>query len=664
MPAAGFLFARLPGGGLALARPLGLLLVAYPAWILASLHLVPYGRATAWLGVALLAATSAMLWLRQRTQPGPGDRRQRLQLWLVGEGLFTLGFLAWALVRSYAPDVWQTEKPMDMAFINAINRSPWFPPHDPWLSGATINYYYFGHYLVAWLIRLTGVDPSVGFNLGVALFYALSLSAVFAVASALYLAARREAAAPATPAVVAGLAAAAFAMVLGNLAGAVQFLLSPTQLASYDWWSPSRVIAYTANEFPFFSFLLGDLHAHVMAAPFALTSLAFALQLALAGPRGLRPLAALAELVLAALLVGSLYATNTLDYPTQVAVLLLSLMLWLTRSSGTQRWMPVGAWAGIWIGASALLFLPFILHFSPTSSGLGLVPQHAAFNQFLHDSLLIYGLAFGALSIVFVHSIRQQGWRGRYLLWNGVLGLVLLVLLAPAHLSGLVLVAALVAYALFVALKRPAPQPYRFLWCLVAGGILLAYIGEIAYVRDAFAGTPYYRFNTVFKFGYQAWFLLAIAAGVTAIWSRGWMKPDARPVWWALVGVLVAAAAVYPLAGTYAREAKFETAPSLDGLRWLAVRAPGDVKAIRWLQSHVGGDPVILEAVGQEFDPLGHARVSTFTWLRTMAYQFYVATFRNTNSRSVTHPGRPVLHDDLGRYGRRGHQSRRASEGR
>ncbi|MGH3066610.1 MAG: DUF2298 domain-containing protein, partial [Gaiellaceae bacterium] len=119
LPAAGFLFARLPGQGLALARPLGLLLLAYPVWLLASVDVLPYRSRSPFLGLALLAVLAGGIWVAAGR---PLPRGTSLRLWLAGEAVFTIAFFAWALLRSFAPDVWNTEKPMDMAFVNAVNR--------------------------------------------------------------------------------------------------------------------------------------------------------------------------------------------------------------------------------------------------------------------------------------------------------------------------------------------------------------------------------------------------------------------------------------------------------------------------------------------------------------------------------------------------------------
>ena len=84
----------------------------------------------------------------------------------------------------------------------------------------------------------------------------------------------------------AGVAAVVVCIVLGNLAGVRAWLDAADPPGDYDWFAPSRVVPGTINEFPWFSFLLGDLHAHVLALPFTLLALAFALQVALVGPRG------------------------------------------------------------------------------------------------------------------------------------------------------------------------------------------------------------------------------------------------------------------------------------------------------------------------------------------------------------------------------------------
>jgi YYY domain-containing protein len=610
LPPAGFLFARLPGQGLALARPLGLLLLGYPVWLLASVDVIPYREWSPFLGLALLAVLAAAIW----TAAGrPLPVHASLRLWLAGETVFTIAFFSWALLRSFAPDVWNTEKPMDMAFVNAVNRSEWFPPHDPWMSGESLNYYYFGHYVVALLIRATGVDPASGFNLGVALFYALTASTLFAVAATLALSRRGTSV---TRASLAGFSAVVFALVLGNLAGAFELLGDPRPLAEYDWWSPSRVIDGTANEFPFFSYLLGDLHAHVMATPFALVSAGFALQLALAGPRPATRGRGLAlpgcELVLAGLVVGSLYAINSLDFPTALALIVGGAVLWLVQANAGGRPWPTLGWLLLLAVTALALFAPFIVQYAPDTAGVGLVRQHDPFTRFAADVALIYALPLWIVGAALAHRLAVPR---RYIAWSAVAVLVVLVALAPQRVAGLFLVGALAAVALHAALDRRLIQPERFFWLLVSLALMLVAIGEFAYIRDAFEGTVSFRFNTVFKAGYQAWFLLAIAAGCGLVWAGGWLRRPVLRAWAVGLGLLLALLAIYPVAGSYARTNGFSSEPTIAGDRWLSASQPGDAAAIGWLRANVSGSPTILEAFGPDFSHEGHARISTFTGL-------------------------------------------------
>jgi YYY domain-containing protein len=613
LPLCAFLFARLPGGGLAFARPLGLLLASYPAWLLSSVGLLRYQGISILLAVAILTAAAALLWrLSPRARVARGTP---LVLWATAGAVFAAAFFGWTLLRSFSPEIWQTEKPMDMAFVNSIQRSGSFPPPDPWLAGHTINYYYYGHYTVAFVSRAAHVGPEEAFNLGVALFYALTAVSVFALASALVLAAR-GAAAGHRSALLGGLAAVAFAVVAGNIAGGVEYLRDPGALRTYDWWGPSRVIADTATEFPFFSFLLADLHAHVMAAPFALLVLAYSLQLCLAGPPPFRPApAAVVELLLAGVALGSLYAINTFDYPTAVVLGVFAVAIRASTTASRRERALAAAWIAAWAAVSVLAFLPFFLRFSPTTKGIGLVHTHSTFTRFVADQFLIYGLALWAVVTLFVARRRLSF---RYLAWGTTAAVFVLTLLAAHRLAGLALVLGLAAFALHVALGPRFPSPERFLWLLIAGGVGLIALAEFVYVRDVFDGTPTYRFNTVFKTGYQAWFLFAVAAGCIVILNRAWLGRRVRAVWLAGFLPLGLLAAAYPIAGSYSRSRGFTSSPTLDGLQWLERQSPDDVRAIKWLRRNVTGSPTVLEAVGDDFDAEGHARISTFTGLPTV----------------------------------------------
>ena len=173
MPLAAVVFARLPGRGVAFAKPLGLLLATWLVWMAGSLQPRAAG-ARAWIvAVVLLAVAGGLVWWRG------APRSCRATRCCGRRALALAAFAGMALLVAYSPDVWQTEKPMDMAFINASGDARHFPPEDPWMAGEDLNYYYFGHLMAAGLVRLTGVAPDVGYNLALAAFFALSVVAAF-----------------------------------------------------------------------------------------------------------------------------------------------------------------------------------------------------------------------------------------------------------------------------------------------------------------------------------------------------------------------------------------------------------------------------------------------------------------------------------------------------
>ena len=179
-----------------------------------------------------------------------------------------------ALLTAFAPDVWNTEKPMDAMLMTAIQASDSFPPQDAWMAGETVNYYYLGHLLLALPAHALSLEPSVAYNLAVAGLFALSASAVFTLAGTLWAAALARGVRAAGGPVGAGLAAVALLPRARQPRGRARVAAGRrARPAATTGSRVSRVIPDTINEFPSFSFTLGDLHAHVLAIPFTLLAL-------------------------------------------------------------------------------------------------------------------------------------------------------------------------------------------------------------------------------------------------------------------------------------------------------------------------------------------------------------------------------------------------------
>ena len=172
LPIAYSLFRRLPDRGVIFSKLLAILLSSYILWILGVAHVLPNARYTIISILAVLALVSSLILWRKLPEILSFLRRERYPI-LVAELVFLGLYFLWIWMVSFSPDIIHTEQPMDFAFLNSILRSDYFPPEDPWLAGHSISYYYFGHFMMASITKLTAIPSNISYNLAMALIPAL-----------------------------------------------------------------------------------------------------------------------------------------------------------------------------------------------------------------------------------------------------------------------------------------------------------------------------------------------------------------------------------------------------------------------------------------------------------------------------------------------------------
>ncbi|MBI4212815.1 MAG: glycosyltransferase family 39 protein [Chloroflexi bacterium] len=706
--------------GYALAKTVGLLAIAYIPWLLASLYLVPYTRAGILLALLLLALTSGAIGWQRRSELIEFLRAQR-SLIAVVEGLFVAVFVAFVAIRATNPDLWHStyggEKPMDFAYLNAVIRTTWFPPPDPWLAGGYINYYYFGFVIVASLIKLTGVVPWVAYNLALPTLAALTATSAAGIAYSLLIHRPHSPLRRRGWALGGGLLAAVLTVGSGNLQSAVQIFewlnrLGGDQIPSvlpgvggalgairglvtlperalsgqlpsfqFDFWAPTRVISTEPvtpiTEFPYFTFLYGDLHAHMIAMPVALLAVALALNItkapftfprirgadplhatkvivrALGSPAGLTVIAAGAG-------IGILRMTNTWDFPTYLGIFVVALVL--GQYLAARQWKIALAQAGaIALGTalvSQLTVMPFLARYVQFYAGVELSKLHTSLPHYLTVSGIFLAVVAsyllfrwsGARSLFATSAVAAAGavggaaafhapatgpsdqrapWTTGAFLVAGVCGLAVAALFTLLGMPGVSVALVLLLLGIPFGLRGSEATSTRFMLLLAGTAIALTAVVEVVVLKGDIG-----RMNTVFKLYSQAWLLFSIAAAVMATllarraWGSRWLVRGVRGFTAGGLAVLLGLSLLYPLLGTPARlQHRFvATGPTLDGLAYMEkaryedrnrdLVLGDDYRAIRWLLGNVVGTPVIAEGTA----PLYHwgSRVSINTGLPTI----------------------------------------------
>ena len=684
LPVCLLLFRPLPDRGYLFSKALGLLAVTLVVWVLASAHWMTFSRGSVGIALLVMGAVSAAV-LAGRWRQLVELLRGRWPLLLVGELLFLVAFMFFVAIRMANPDLWHPhlggEKPMDVAYLNAVLRSSYMPPYDPWFGGGYLNYYYWGQLTVATVIKATGIKPEVAFNLAVALFFALTVAGAYTIVYNLAEGTRRGMASTArrwSP-VLAGVGGAAFVTVLGNLDGAVQVLEGVWRTmfqnlpfwyprGEFDFWRSSRMMppGSEITEFPFFTFLFADLHAHMMAIPFTL--LAMGLSLAVLLARRGWSLGELVRLATLGVVVGSLRLLNTWDFPTYLIVAAAAVFLaeyFRHGGLGLVVLLGAGAKAALVFLVGYVVFLPYHLSYETFFDSVEATTNQTVLWQFLG----ITGLFTFVIVSFFLSESSSwvvPSWRALQRGFERVGGPP-----TRGHRGGtataevgqrtdarrVFAIAVAVAALGFVLATTVSAYVGSTVPFLVVMATLVAAVG-VSHIRSLRGDAPHLAFatmivlvalglaigldvfrvegdidrmNSVFKFYLQIWVLLALSSAYL-LWrmAHGRRLPlgeisRAKKGWVALLVALIVGASIYPILGTQVRlRARFNILPpTLNGMEYMRsatygdrngqIQLASDYEGITWLRENVQGSPIVLEGVTPIYRWGG--RISVYTGL-------------------------------------------------
>jgi YYY domain-containing protein len=674
-------FPGLKDRGFPLSRMAGLLLLAIIVWLAGSL-----GIAYTWTTIAIasvcLAATGLVFGFIQRRDL-LAELKTSWKHYLTVELICLILFLIFLAVRLGNPDLWHPskggEKPMDFSYFNAVLKSTSFPPYDPWLSGGYINYYYYGFVIVGTPVKLLGLIPSFAYNLILPMLFSLLGLGAFSVGWNLVSATQPEKPGPAEKRSwlpgLAGMAATLGVAIFGNLATVrmiwhgLQRLAAPggdiltatffqriawtfSGLAAYfkspilpfypgDWyWIPSRAIGDgPITEFPAFTFLYADMHAHMIALPITLLALSWVISIALGKSRWgnrdgrLSTTSLIVGALMGAVAIGALRPTNTWDYPTYLVLAGVAILYSVFRYGWPTGWMKAErkkksmrviialVMIGILVALAEVIYLPFGQWYA-RGVGVGFWSGETTpiWSYLTHWGLFLFvivcwlgwetyhWMATTPLKVV-------AGWRkhGSWFFLGGAVILSTFVILSfifKLEVGWLILLLGI--WIVFLLSVGNLPDAKRAVLFLTGSALALTLAVELIVLKDDIG-----RMNTVFKFYLEAWTLMAVCAAASLAWTVRELPRwnyQWRTLWQLGLAALVASAALFPLMAGKDKitDRMAPEAPlSLDGMDFMQyayyddmgviMNLRSDYNAIRWMQDNVIGSPVIVEGNAPEY---------------------------------------------------------------
>ncbi len=604
VPLSTTLFNKFYDKGYIFSKIIGIGIISYISFVLGTLRLVPFSNLSIYAILAVVAIADYFLIKKGIFRLEIKD----LKIFLFQEIVFFLGLIFWCYIKSFQPDIHGLEKYMDFGFMNSILRSTYFPPKDMWFPPDAINYYYFGHLYTAVMIKTTQTSPYVAFNLMLSTIFAFTVTCSFSLVSTFTQAVLKMK----KTSILAGLLAGVLTSLGGNL-HTIYALFTPYVPAENpvpfwqlkflplsfpnNYWYPNatRFIPFTIHEFPSYSFVVSDLHGHVLDIPFVFLSLAIIYSVFLYKKITFR------VSILVGFMMAIMYMTNAWDGIIYLLLFTMTILLWrsdILKSSKTKTYKFMGfsfakvinkknylvsflKYLVVTCSSFFIFSLPFSIGFKPFVSGIGVLCS---------PGFLVNIGKIGPFLFEANHCQRTPFW-------------MLIVLYGFFYFFSITLVLKI------ISIKKTPPTLIFILLIILLSTILIA-TPEFIYAKDIYPA--HYRANTMFKLGYQAFIMLSLVSSFSVAYL---LHRGRKVIWIPVCLVLLVIVLIYPYFAINSYFGNLKTQQGLNGLSYLRNQYPDDYDAILWIQKYINGQPVILESQGDSYTDYG--RISANTGLLT-----------------------------------------------
>ncbi len=417
--------------GYPLAKTIGFFSIAWINFILVSTKFLKYNRASILLSYVILAVLSAFVWSRRKSEIKSFFKSPKAKkIIITTEIVFLLIFALLQAIKCYNPDISGWERPSEFAYYNAVHRSETLPPHDPWIANEPLNYYYYCWHAMMMITKGIGIPTQFAYNIGVAFVAGLTALCIFSLLFNV------------TKKIRYGLLGALFITFVGNF-DSIRQVIKNRRFFPFDWFRAAHSpIEFTISEFPFWSYVYGDLHPHIVVLPVIGAMFLFYYKWIKSSESGLNKFGTGMNRWLSVfvfmMLMGTAFTVHLWELPTQILLLLFILSLQHFRITsqkrlpGYERRPPlfvrlgryiinvIAPWIGLGIGAVALVYVPFKLGLTKfTELGVGstltIVGKIArSYTSPLTQFLIVFGFfMFIALAVLLIKEWDYSKLKGK-----------------------------------------------------------------------------------------------------------------------------------------------------------------------------------------------------------------------------------------------------------